>query len=262
MTAFHITHLYPKDMSIYGDYGNILALHYRLKQYGFEMVYQPINPKDNLPSQSDLYFIGGGQDQEQITIFEDLLNKQEKIYDDIEDGIPFLAICGGYQLLGQKFYTSSGEIVEGLGVFDVETKALSPDVKERCVGNLIIQTTIKELIEIKLVGFENHSGQTRFISDEKCQPLGKVIYGYGNNISRKYEGCVYKNAIGTYLHGPCLPKNPELADWLIIQALETKTKKGNLKKGVVQRIKNTKLKDEIALLAKKEIIDKFAPGAK
>ncbi|NJK71603.1 MAG: hypothetical protein HC932_05185 [Thermales bacterium] len=141
--------------------------------------------------------------------------KKRTITYDIKAGVGLLAICGGYQLLGKKFVTGRGQIVRGIGLFDITTKAPSNNVKTRCIGNLVEECLIPELNQINLVGFENHSGQTSFTNRSKCLPLAKVIAGYGNNLESKYEGCVYKNAVGTYLHGSCLPKNPELTLWFI-----------------------------------------------
>lgn len=262
-------------MSIYGDMGNIIAMKYRLEKYGFEVVYQMVGQGDHLPQTTDWYFMGGGQDKEQEVIYKDLLQKKNKLVEDIENGVGLLAICGGYQLLGRKFITGNGVEVEGLGIFDVETKAPGNTVKQRCIGNIIEECLIDELKGQVLVGFENHGGQTEFVNSEmslvdqkvdnlkhslavgagigsglesgiaqgiggylgmrkfqnavkkdlyqgKCKPLGKVISGFGNTYKSGYEGCVYKNAIGTYLHGSCLPKNPQLTDWFIKKVLERK----------------------------------------
>lgn len=245
-------------MSIYGDYGNILAMKYRLEKYGFEPIYQTVSQFQELPEFTDFYFLGGGQDKEQLVIFKDLLEKKEKLIKDVENGTSLLAICGGYQLLGKRFITGSGDEITGIGLFDVETKAPDSNVKTRCVGNLVLESGLVELAKVKLVGFENHSGQTRFVSKEKCHPLGKVLAGYGNNLNKKYEGCVYKNAIGTYLHGSCLPKNPELADWLILKRLEKKVRQGIMSKEDFLRIRKTKIDDKLALLNKQQLIERFA----
>jgi lipid II isoglutaminyl synthase (glutamine-hydrolysing) len=221
---FFITHLYPEEMSIYGDMGNIIAMRYRLEKYGFEVVYQTVEQGQDLPETTDWYFMGGGQDKEQEIIYKDLLTKKSKLMKDIEDGVGLLAICGGYQLLGQKFITGNGIEVEGLGIFDVVTRAPGNTVKQRCIGNIIEECLIDELKGVKLIGFENHGGQTEFVSETRCQPLGKVLKGFGNTYDSGYEGCVYKNAVGTYLHGSCLPKNPELADWFIKNVIEVKSK--------------------------------------
>jgi|LakMenEpi03Aug12_release.lakeMendotaPanAssembly.Ray.scaffolds.fasta_scaffold08831_3 CobQ-like glutamine amidotransferase family enzyme len=254
---FRITHLYPEQMSIYGDYGNIIALKHRLSKYGLEVVYQKVNPKQKLPIKTDLYFIGGGQDKQQYEIFKDLIYKKQKLIEDIENNVPVLAICGGYQLLGQKFVTGEGLQIDGLGVFDVVTRALDSSVESRCVGNVIAQCLIPEIKKVNLVGFENHSGQTVFLSQEKSKPLAEILVGFGNNSEKKYEGCVYKNAIGTYLHGSCLPKNPELCDHLIKQALRRKAENGEMDPQTYIKIFKQKIDDTIALGAKNSILKRF-----
>jgi lipid II isoglutaminyl synthase (glutamine-hydrolysing) len=276
----YITHLYPKEMSIYGDLGNILAMKYRLKEYGFDVIYQTVGLGQDLPTKTDWYFMGGGQDKEQEMIFRDLYEKRKNLILDIENGVGLLAICGGYQLFGQSFLTGNGIEAKGIGVFDVITKAPSDAVKDRCIGNIISECLIQDLKGEKLIGFENHGGQTEFnyskidpesqfkktqknaaffggllgsglgvgesiggvigrnndpfrkkhlektfipdFNGQKCKPLGKVMIGKGNNSMGIYEGCVYKNAVGTYLHGSCLPKNPALCDWFIKKILERK----------------------------------------
>ena len=254
---FYITHLYPEEMSIYGDYGNIIAMQYRLEKYGIEVVYQPVGLNQELPQKTDFYFLGGGQDKEQLIIFKDLLEKKEKLIQDIENRVCLLAICGGYQLLGNNFITGERDIITGIGLFDVETKAPSNEVKTRCTGNLIIESDLEGLSGVKLIGFENHSGQTRILKKDRCHPLGKVLVGFGNNINKKYEGCVYKNAIGTYLHGSCLPKNPELTDWFIFKRLESKVRKGLMSKENFLKIRKIRIDDKIALLNKQLLIERF-----
>lgn len=250
VSKFFITHLYPQQMSIYGDMGNILAIQHRLKRRGFEVVYQTVDILEPLPKYTDFYFIGGGQDNEQYLIFQDLLSKKERLLGDIKEGVSLLSICGGYQLLGESFLTGDGRQIEGIGLFPVKTIAPDASVKSRCIGNIVVQCNIPELDGYKLVGFENHGGQTYFSNEElimknkeevppnplsggrgrfetllnkksldTAYPIGKTLVGFGNNAKEGHEGCVYKNAIGTYLHGSCLPKNPQLADWLISRAM-------------------------------------------
>lgn len=210
-------------MSIYGDFGNILAMQYMLAQFGIEYEYQTVEINQALPEKTDFYFIGGGQDKEQLIIYKDLLEKKDELIKDLTNGVCMLAVCGGYQLLGQKFLTGNGEVIPGLNILPITTTAPDNNVNSRCVGNLVIDCSIKELEGIELVGFENHSGQTFFIQTENnAQSLGTVIRGYGNNSTQKHEGCIWKNTIGTYLHGSCLPKNPELTRWFINQMLKTK----------------------------------------
>jgi lipid II isoglutaminyl synthase (glutamine-hydrolysing) len=245
-------------MSIYGDMGNITALKHRLGKIGVDLVYQVVELGDPFPTRTDFYFMGGGQDKEQSLIFQDLLNKSEKLIKDIENEVPILAICGGFQLLGQYFITGEGVEIPGIGIFPVVTKAPDNAVKSRCIGNIIMRSNIKEIDSI-FVGFENHSGQTYFVDSANIQakPLGKVLYGFGNNSTEKLEGCVYKNAIGTYMHGSCLPKNPELADYLIKKSLQRKMAQGELPAGFDLNTLDLNIDDTIAINAKKSIIYKY-----
>jgi lipid II isoglutaminyl synthase (glutamine-hydrolysing) len=244
---FYITHLYPKEMSIYGDMGNIIGMKYILEKLGLEVIYQEVSIGQDLPDNTDWYFIGGGQDQEQVSIFKDLGSKRSRIIKDVKSGVGLLAICGGYQLLGEKFVTGSGDEVQGIGLFQVQTKAPSRDVKQRCTGNIVIRSLIPDLPG-KFVGFENHSGQTFFTKRSNCIPFGEVISGFGNNLVEKLEGCVYKNAIGTYLHGSCLPKNIELTLWFIRNQLQRKSINFD-----IQKIDIT-----ISKLVNKQLIEKFS----
>jgi lipid II isoglutaminyl synthase (glutamine-hydrolysing) len=253
MPKFFLTHLYPIHMSIYGDMGNIITLRRKLKVMGFEVVIQNVNPGDNLPAQSDFYFIGGGQDNDQYIIFQDLLNKKTQLLTDVEAGVPLFSICGGYQLLGNKFVTGDGKSIEGINLFPVDTKSMDASVKSRCIGNLVVELDIEELRGQKMVGFENHGGQTYIIDSSKAKPLGKVIVGYGNNSFEKLEGCIYKNAIGSYCHGSCLPKNPNLANWFIKQAIITK----NMREGTQLSTNTSRIDDTIALKTQSNLIARW-----
>ncbi len=210
---------------MYGDMGNVIAMQFRLKEYGFEnVVYQPVEPGQDLPEHTDWYFVGGGQDKEQEVVYEDFLRKGERIIKDVKSGVGLLSICGGYQLLGNSFLTGSGKQLKGVGLFDIKTVAPSSATQDRCIGNIVTTCNIPELKGEKLIGFENHGGQTYFMKKEnlQCYPLAQVVVGKGNNASEGHEGCVYKAAIGTYLHGSLLPKNPALTDWFIKGILEKK----------------------------------------
>ena len=274
MARFFITHLYPRQMSIYGDQGNILTLQYRLRAMGIEPAYQTVDLGEPLPEKTDFYFIGGGQDNEQYLIFKDLLTKKDKLIEDIINGVGLLAICGGYQLLGKSFLTGDGREISGIGLFPVVTKAPDTSVKSRCIGNLVSKCLLPELKDYWLIGFENHSGQTYFdpeiqiesleqsimndISPDSklesklknlnstARPLAKVVIGYGNNSQEKLEGCVVNRAIGTYMHGPCLAKNPKLADWFIQSFLADK------------QISTTQVVDDsIVELLRKQLLHRF-----
>lgn len=210
-----IGYLYGDLMNIYGDTGNITTLKKRAEWRGIDIEVKQISLNDELkPNQVDLYFFGGGQDQQQELVAKDLpLTKKEAVIkEDIERGVPLLSICGGYQLLGEYYQPFEGSKLEGIGVFPVYTKASN----DRMIGNLLIEAENFG----KVIGFENHSGKT-YLKDE-AKPLGKVITGFGNNGEDRTEGCIYKNAIGCYMHGSLLPKNPKLADFLIQKALEVK----------------------------------------
>lgn len=207
-----IGHLYPNQMNLYGDKGNIIALQKRAQWHGLEVEVIPLSEGDTfLKSDFDLLFFGGGQDREQKIIADDLVHvKKNSVYDAVSDGVVVLAICGGYQLLGESFKISEQEILSGIGVFDTWTVAGS----KRLIGNVVIQT---ELFERTLVGFENHSGQTFLRPSAKA--LGTVLAGFGNNGEDNLEGCTTQNAFGTYLHGALLPKNPNFTDHLLKLAL-------------------------------------------
>ena len=209
-----ICHLYPELMNIYGDRGNVIALLRRCRWRGIEARVTPLSLGEPLdPGGHDLYFIGGGQDREQMMVCEDLAGvKGEALRTAVEEGAALLSICGGYQLLGKRFLTYTGEDLPGISLFDAET--VGGDT--RFIGNVAVDCDL-EGAEGLLVGFENHSGRTRL--GPGCRPLGRVVRGYGNNGEDGGEGCVYRNAVGTYLHGSLLPKNPRLADWLILRAL-------------------------------------------
>jgi CobQ-like glutamine amidotransferase family enzyme len=209
-----IGYLYADLMNIYGDTGNIIALQKRCEWRGVEVKVVPISIGDTLKvKQIDLFFFGGGQDQSQVDVAKDLdkSGKGKVIKAEVERGVPLLSICGGYQLLGHYYAPFDAAKLDGVGIFDAYTEASH----DRMIGNIVISTMFGDL-----VGFENHSGKTTL--KKGAMPLGKVEAGFGNNGADSTEGCVYKNAIGCYMHGSLLPKNPVLADWLIKKALEVK----------------------------------------
>lgn len=205
-------------MNIYGDQGNIIALRQRARWRDIEVVIHEYDLGTRIPKGvNDLYFFGGGQDQEQVLASQDLQTKQAILKEDFEGGSVFLSICGGYQLLGHYYQDQSGEKLMGIGLIDAYTVAS----KKRMIGNLVIESNPKLNLQPKtLVGFENHSGQT-FLGKE-VQPLGKVLKGFGNNGEDHTEGGWYKTFFGCYLHGSLLPKNPHFADYLIELALKKK----------------------------------------
>lgn len=206
-------------MNTYGDRGNIIALSYRSKMTGVDPVVHKIsvNEQAELISKMDIIFMGGAQDKQQEIVNQDLKNKGSFLKKAINDGVPGLYVCGAYQFLGKYYKEANGNIVGGIGVFDLYTESPGANVP-RCIGNIVIES--KLFPKIKLVGFENHGGRT-YLTDKNLA-FAHVIKGYGNNGEDKTEGIYYKNSFGTYLHGPILPKNPELADYLIKKAVERK----------------------------------------
>lgn len=209
-----IAHLYPGLMNIYADRGNIICLTQQCRWRGINVTVDEFGPKEQPRwADYDFFYLGGGQDREQALVCRDLATKQQGLIEAVEGGAVLLAICGGYQLLGEYYRTASGEVMDGIGLF----KAYTVAGEKRCIGNVVVESNIGDRL-LTLAGFENHSGKT-FIMD--CQtPLGKVISGYGNNAKDGGEGIVYKNAIGTYMHGPLLPKNAGLTDYLLEQCLQ------------------------------------------
>lgn len=209
-----IYHMYPDLLNLYGDIGNVTCLTQRCKWRGIQVEVVGFSMKHEAPLiDGDLFFIGGGSDRGQNIVYTHLRKYSNQIGELIEEGAPVLAICGGYQLLGEKYIDAEGSDVPGLGIFDYYTRS----EEGRLIGNIIIENSLG-LNPETFVGFENHGGRTY----HEHQPLGKVLVGYGNNGKDKQEGMVYRNCIGTYLHGPLLPKNPQLADFLILKALEKK----------------------------------------
>lgn len=204
-----VLQLYPRDMNIYGDWGNALVIKRRLEWYGYVPNVIEYNPGDAFPENIDLIVGGGGQDSGQDKIQEDLLAIGDRLHELAGADVPMLMICGLYQLFGKFFKTQDGHIIKGISLLDVETHA-GP---ERLIGNIVTKSS--QFGEI--VGYENHSGQT-FLG-HSVQPLGMVIKGAGNNGQDGTEGARFKNVIGTYLHGSLLPKNPDIADFLIEKAV-------------------------------------------
>lgn len=215
MKKLTILQLYPKDMNMYGDAGNVLVLKKRLEWRGFEVKVLDYNLGDNfaeLAKNVDIIVGGGGQDSGQVKIHKDLQKIGPKLKELAENGTPMLVICGLYQLFGESFAPNKGELMSGIGLLNMKTVAK----KSRLIGNIVLES--EEFG--KIIGYENHSGQT--ILGEGQQPLGQVIQGAGNDEKSGFEGARYKNVIGSYLHGSLLPKNPTIADFLIEKAIENK----------------------------------------
>ena len=202
-------------MNTYGDTGNIICLQRRCLWRSIAVNVVNVEIGENIPKQADLYFIGGGQDSAQSRVAHDLQRHTERLQQDTAAGIPSLSICGGYQLFGRGYQPFDGDLLPGISLFAAQTFAS----KQRMIGNVVIQlsNSLANLTPNQVVGFENHSGKTYL--DATATPFGKVLRGFGNNGEDKNEGCIRQNAIGCYLHGSVLPKNPQLADWLIEKAL-------------------------------------------
>jgi len=212
-----IAHLYPDVLNLYGDRGNILCMERRLQWRGIgcSVTGLPLGSGESLAG-FDLVLIGGGQDFEQAVLMPDLQKgRAADLRSAVEDGIPMLCICGGYQLLGHGYRTADGKMCEYTGILDLTTEGSS----DRMIGNYAFRLT-DELGGTTLLGFENHGGRTYL--GEGLKPLGTVLAGYGNNGKDATEGVHYKNVFGTYGHGPLLPKNPEFSDILLKTALERK----------------------------------------
>ncbi|MCG0238121.1 MAG: glutamine amidotransferase [Firmicutes bacterium] len=215
MPKIRVCNLYPELLNIYGDRGNTIAVVQRARWHGLEVEVTDVTLGDRVDfRQFDILLIGGGQDREQRLIAEDFARvKGSSLHEAVLDGLVVLAICGGYQLMGRYYQTADGAQLPGLSIFDAWTEA-GPT---RMVGNVVVETELFGEPRT-LVGFENHSGRT-FLGPT-ARPLGRVLKGHGNNGQDGREGVVYRNAIGTYLHGSLLPKNPHLTDWLLQRALD------------------------------------------
>lgn len=207
-----IMQLYPRDMNIYGDWGNVLVIKKRAQWHGFDVEVIDYDPGDTFPEVVDIIVGGGGQDSGQLKVQDDLQAIAPRLKQLANDGTPMLMICGLYQLFGKFFKTATGDIIPGIGIMDHETHA-GPT---RLIGNVVTHNARFG----QIVGYENHSGQT-FLG-KKTEPLGHVEKGAGNNGQDTTEGAIYKNVLGTYLHGSLLPKNPAIADFLIEQAATRK----------------------------------------
>lgn len=210
--SLKIVQLYPRDMNIYGDWGNTLSLSRRAITHGFDVEIVDYNPGDTFPQDADILVGGGGQDSGQSVIQDDLQALAPTLRDMAEEGTPMLVICGLYQLFGKEFRTIGGEVLQGIGIID----AVTVGGEERLIGNIVQESD--ELGTI--VGFENHSGLTTLGTG--VQPFAKVTKGEGNNLTDEFEGARVHNVIGTYLHGSLLPKNPKVSDFLIQKAAEKK----------------------------------------
>lgn len=203
-----IVHLYPREMNIYGDWGNVLTVKRRLEWHGYRTEIVEHHPGHTFPTDIDIVIGGGGQDSGQSAVQNDLIAIGDTLHELAETDTPMLVICGLYQLFGRFFKTSDGDTIKGIGLFKAETHA-GP---ERLIGNVVIDSAYGELI-----GYENHSGLTLLDNDQPA--LGRVLKGKGNNGEDTTEGARYRSVFGSYLHGSLLPKNPAFADVLVEAAV-------------------------------------------
>ena len=207
-------HLYPDYLNIYADRGNLAVLQRRAALRGHELVVHAIDVGESLdPAAQDLLYIGGGQDREQALVAPDLAAKADAVAAAHTRGVAVLAVCGGYQLLGRGYRGRDGSYMPGAGLFPHETVA----GEVRMIGDVLLDCELEPGVRRQLAGFENHAGRT--LLDPGAEPLGRVVHGFGNDGASGVEGCRLGNAVGTYLHGPLLPRNPWLADWLLARAL-------------------------------------------
>jgi hypothetical protein len=207
--ALTLVHLYPREMNIYGDTGNVIVLRRRLQWRGIGVHVVPVSVGDPLPTNADILLGGGGQDAAQGEIGADFAARGSELRAMADDGVVMLAICGTFQMLGHEFITHDGRRIPGVGVLDVVTRGQ----QDRLIGNNVVDTPDSG----RLVGYENHSGMTELGAG--VRPLGTTQPGRGNNGRDRTEGAVRDNVIGTYLHGPVLAKSPQFADDLLLRAL-------------------------------------------
>ncbi len=209
-----VGHLYPGYLNIYADRGNIAVLERRAALRGHALEVRPIGIGEQPDLAGfDLLYVGGGQDREQALVAPDLVERAEAIQSANASGVALLAVCGGYQLLGRSYRGRDGSVMPGVGLFPHETVAGTA----RMIGDVLLECELEDGETRELAGFENHIGRT--LLDPGAAPLGRVLFGFGNDGESGLEGCRVGRAIGTYLHGPLLPRNPWLADWLLAQAL-------------------------------------------
>lgn len=239
--SLNIVHLYPELLNLYGDGGNIITLTRRLEWRGLGACVAEVAISDTPTfADADIVFIGGGSDREQAIVCQRLLRQRAELTSFVEDGGVLLAVCGGYQLLGHS-YAMGDDVLEGLGLVDMETRRGAP----RLIGNVAVESPVSPQ---PVVGYENHGGRTTLGGG--VEPLGRVLFGHCNDGQTGEEGCLYKNVLGTYIHGPLLPKNPGVADWLLSRALDRRCGDGSL----------DPLDDAVELEANKVMVDRLLNG--
>ena len=238
--TLNIAHLYPKQLNIYGDWGNVLTIKKRCEWRNIDVNIDSIDLNDTIDIKKyDFYFIGGGQDKQQIAVSKELQKHKASLQDAADENAVFLAICGGYQLLGHYYQPHNAEKLLGIGLLDAYTEAGN----KRFIGN--VTATCDYITPHTLVGFENHSGLTYLQGD--TEPMAHIVTGNGNNAKDKTEGARYKNVFGTYLHGSFLPKNPHFADYLITLALHKRYK---------EEFELTPLNDDFEISAHRSLLNK------
>ena len=244
MKELKILYLYPDMLELYGDYGNIQVLRYRLEKRGFQCIIDKYSIGDEMPDfkNYDIIFAGGGADNEQSILSEDLIKYKDELKEAEDEGVFFLLICGAYQLFGKYYKGVEGNIIPGLEIFPYYTEAIA-DRKKRCIGNIVLDVNLNGK-ETKVIGFENHGGQTYDVATS----FGKVLFGNGNKFGDTEEGFFKKNVIATYLHGPLLSKNPELTDYIIKYCLDRRYD---------EDITLEPLNDEFENLCRKQLLDRF-----
>lgn len=206
-----VGHLYPDYLNIYADRGNIAVLAERARLRGHELDVRAIGMREAVPvGEIDLFYVGGGQDREQALVAQDLVEKTEPLHEAAEAGAAFLAVCGGYQLLGRYYRDVAGDELPGIGLLPLHTIA----GQRRMIGDVLLDC---DWSGQTMAGFENHAGRT--ILDAGAEPLGRVVAGFGNDGASGHEGCRWRRVYGTYLHGPLLPRNPWFADHMLAEAL-------------------------------------------
>jgi lipid II isoglutaminyl synthase (glutamine-hydrolysing) len=213
-----VGHLYPDYLNIYADRGNIAVLARRAAWRGHELEVREVSVGEGLRvGEHDLLYIGGGQDREQALVATDLAAKADAVLEAAWRGAAVLAVCGGYQLLGRSYRDLAGADLPGIGLFPLDTVA----GEKRMIGDVLLRCELEPGVQRTLAGFENHAGRTRL--DDGAEPLGRVVAGFGNDGESGFEGCRVGRAVGTYLHGPLLPRNPWFADWLLAEAIAHRT---------------------------------------
>ena len=244
MKELKILYLYPDILELYGDFGNIQVLKYRLEKRGIKAIVTPYSIGGEAPNfkDFDLVFAGGGADQEQSILAKDLIKYKDNIKEAVDSGVFFLLICGAYQLFGKYYKGVEGNIIPGLDIFPYYTEAIN-DRKKRCIGNVVISANLNGK-ETKVIGFGNHGGQTYDVDT----PFGKVLFGNGNKFGDETEGFFKENVIATYLHGPLLSKNPDVADYIIKYSLDRKYN---------ENITLEPLDDNFENLCRKQLLDRF-----